>query len=131
MRKSILQIAAVLILAYSFSGCMGMMLGEMSSFPKRTGAHSFNAPFITVLAAARGALTDQGLPVIKETSDKEGDDGKVKIDSRFSDGKDLSITIASIAHDLTEVRVKVGALGDEGRSQWIMNEIGNRLSAQR
>jgi hypothetical protein len=131
MRKIILQVTVIIIFAYSFSGCMGMMLGGMSSFPKRTGAHSFNAPFIVVLAAARGALTDQGLPVIKETSDKEGDDGKVKIDSRFSDGKELSIMIASIAHDLTEVRVKVGSLGDEERSQWIINEIGNRLSAQR
>jgi hypothetical protein len=78
-----------------------------------------------VQEATLEALSDMNLPVTSQ----RGDAGSGQVQSRFSDGTDITIDLKSAGNQVTEVGIRVGKFGDQARSQQILDNINKHLPA--
>jgi hypothetical protein len=76
----------------------------------------------TLTAASDKALTDLRMPVVSKSSDKLVG----KVTAYTSDGKDVTVSMASIGENITKMNIVVGSRwdgGDEVRSRLIFQKI--------
>jgi hypothetical protein len=69
--------------------------------------------------AAVAALHDASLPVLEEKADSLTG----HLESEYADGKPVWIDLKSLSDALTEVKVRVGHLGEKSRALDILNRI--------
>ncbi len=82
-----------------------------------------SVPLSTVHQASLAALKELELPVIEDRKDKLA----AAIRSEFADGKKVWIDIRFLTESLTKITVRVGVLGDQARSQKILEKIHGYL----
>ncbi len=82
-----------------------------------------NQPLDRVYNATIAGLKKLSLPI---TFDRK-DDLTAKIESKFADGTNVWIDIEYLTKNSTKIAVRVGVLGDQTRSNKILESIKNRL----
>ncbi len=125
------QAVLLLALAIAISGCAGAVLVGVGAaggagaalWTKGKMVEELNASFSKVHTASIAALKDLELPV--NTDVKGG--LKAKIESRFPDGKYVSIGIRAVTESSSKITVRVGTFGDKVRSEKILGAIHQRL----
>jgi len=121
------QIAAggLLLLFVLASGCAfmaGAAVAGAAAYVWKEGelSRTYNQPFAETRTAVIAALREDMRYTIVE---KDGDTVKGKA----PDGTDVNVQLKYINRKATEVRIRVGIIGDEALSQRIMGEIDARL----
>ena len=76
---------------------------------------SYDASVDRVHAAAKRALKQLKLPVTQDVKDTHG----AKLQSQYSDGKDVTVQIEAITEKSSRVKIRVGVFGDQERSESI------------
>lgn len=116
-------------LALLCSGCLALAVGAAGG---AAGAvyvmgklqDELNHPVSTVHAAALAGIKDLDLPVLQDKEDKLS----AKLESEFADGKHVWIDLDTVADSRTRITIRVGVVGDEGRSRKLLNAIKKHLS---
>ena len=117
----------VVLCALSSSGCLlavgaGAGAGGVVYYKgnlKETLPHSSNAVF----DASLKALSDEALLVDSQKQDPYR--GEIK--SEYPDGKNIWITITALGHDTCELKIRVGAGGDQKRANQLLVRIKEHL----
>ena len=76
--------------------------------------------------ATMDAMERLGLPVTSQ----RGDAATARVESRYSDGKNVSVDLERKGPSVTEVAIRVGTWGDQSRSEQLMNQINRELERQ-
>ena len=120
------MICAVLLisLVLTTSGCFPLLVGAAAG----AGGYAF----------VRGALvkqfdvsaTDLHQAVVKAIKSLDldikydkGDRLSAKVRSEFSDGKDVKVDVVAITEETSQVKIRVGVVGDKLRSEMILSAI--------
>lgn len=82
-----------------------------------------NAPVPKVRQAVAAGLKDLGLPIREDRGDKL----TAHLESEFSDGAHVWITMESAADSQTDTTIRVGVVGDEARSRKILEALWRHL----
>jgi hypothetical protein len=82
----------------------------------RTTEH---VPLDQAWQATLRAMTSLGIPITERAKDALS----ASLQGRTGDQKDVTVTLVSKAHHWTEIRIRVGTLGDEARSRRILETI--------
>ncbi len=80
-----------------------------------------------VQKATVNALAQLKLPVFNE----RGDAATARVESRYSDGTPVTIDLESKGTSVTQVSIRVGTFGDQGRSQQLLSAINRNLPANK
>jgi hypothetical protein len=81
------------------------------------------APLQVTYEAALDALEEDGLPIIEQRADSV----TAHIESEYADDKHVWIDMEAVGDTHTEVKVRVGLVGDKDRSLRILDGIKERL----
>jgi hypothetical protein len=82
-----------------------------------------DAPVARVHEAARAALKDMGLSLHEDKADQLS----AQVESKFADGTHVWITINADGEENSNITIRVGVLGDEGKSRAVLDAIKKRL----
>lgn len=128
MTKKIFLVFMLLLLIVSVSGCfflIGGAAGGAGAAVWLSGKLSYevNAPFERTVEAAKDALESFKFKIEKETTTHE----VAQLISKYSDGRQIWIDVHRAAPDKSRVEVRVGAAGDKGASQQILERIQRYL----
>ncbi len=121
----------LLALAMAISGCAEAVLIGVGAaggagaalWSKGKMVEELDASFSRAHTASIAALNDLELPVNKDV--KGG--LKAKIESRFPDGKYVSIDIRAVTESSSKITVRVGTFGDKARSEKILGAIHQHI----
>ena len=121
----------LLALAIQISGCAEAVLVGVGAAGGAGAAlwargrmeEELDISFSKVHTATLTALKDLELPIKKDSKDKL----TAKIESQFSDGKYVWISIYALTESSSKITVRVGGLGDLSRSQKIFDAIHQHL----
>ena len=101
------------------AGAYAVMRGSLDSHVQ--------AGFEETLIAVRTALPRTGLVKVKELSDQHS----AKLTFRDAVDTRITLQLTEQTRDLTEVRIRVGAMGNESRSIQILQAIHRSLEGER
>jgi hypothetical protein len=76
-----------------------------------------------VQQATVDALNDLNLPV----TGQRGDAASGQLQSRYSDGTNLTIDLKKASASVTDIGIRVGRFGDQTRSQQVLDAINRHL----
>lgn len=123
-------LGALFLLVYvmTTSGCFALIVGAAAGaggviWAKGGLQKEFNMALDRVHEAGVKALKKLELPIIIDRKDKL----TAKLESKFADGTNVWIDFDALTSKNTKVNVRVGALGDQMRSQEIMEMIERYL----
>jgi ABC-type sugar transport system substrate-binding protein len=124
--KTIKRFLAVLLLA-PLGGCaiaaVGAAAGATYAWINGELKSTLNAPLPQVVTATKAALTDLELVGIETRTDKlQG-----KITAQMADGARVVIQVKAIDFKVTEIRIRVGRIGDKAVSEQIYRHIERQL----
>jgi hypothetical protein len=128
--KSELFIFLIIIgLACSYWGCAAAVVGGAAGagavlYSQGELKSTQNAELDKVYDASLAALDDLNLDVISK--DKDGLSGKIV--AKAENGDNIDIKLEQLPNDITEIKIRVGAFGNEDRARLIEQEIRERLS---
>ena len=125
--KAVLVLSAVL-LSMLLAGCAALLLGGAAGaggvvYVKGKLNEDINASASQVHDAAVAALKELKLPIIEDTHDNLS----AKMKSRFADGTEVWIDIASLSTEASQITIRVGVVGDEYRSRQILDAVHRNL----
>jgi Protein of unknown function (DUF3568) len=83
-----------------------------------------NAPIDQVFSAAEEALNSMNLSVVS----KDKDALKAKLLAKMENGDNIDIKLEQKPNNLTEMKIRVGAFGNEDQARLIQEKIRQRLS---
>jgi len=123
-----LMVAILIISALSFSGCFALLLGAAAGAGTVAWVNgdlevNIDAPVDKVHSATVSGLKRLKLPVTTDLKDKHN----AKVRSKYSDGKDVTIDILAITERTSKIKIRVGILGDQARSEAILTSIRKYL----
>ena len=129
--KNMKKILGGLFLAFTVvatSGCFALVVGAAAGaggviWAKGSLVKELNVPLDRAHKAGVSALKKLELPIIIDRKDKL----TAKLESKFADGTNVWIDMNSLTSKTTKVVVRVGAIGDQTRSQEIMDMIEKYL----
>ena len=123
------RLVLCLALMVASSGCVALAVGAtggaagavyvMGKFKEEIN-HSVPAVHEATLAG----LQDLDLPVLEDKADKL----TAHIESKFADDTRVWIDLDSVAESRTRLTIRVGVMGDEGRSRRIVDAIQKHLA---
>lgn len=126
MKKQIVQLVAASVILVSANGCALFWAGAgaaagVGSVMYVTGQLRVTeeASFETVWDAAIKAMNDLDFPVTR----REYTDNRATLTARTADDKRITVLLNRVAPDLTDVRIRVGMMGDESLSRRILERI--------
>lgn len=125
--KNTISTAFLLICAVCFSGCLlavgaGAGAGGVVYYKGNLTDVVYHSA-LDVHEAAMKAVGEEGLPILKEEHDRY----KASIRSEYSDGKKVRISITALDHEKTEIKIRVGAGGDQLRANALLVATKNHL----
>jgi len=128
MRPTAFKSIALLILATTLTGCVGLAIGAAGGaagavYAKGRLTDQLDGNVERSYNAALAALRARDL-VIQE---QEADVSSAFIRSEFIDGKEIRISLDAITSQVTEVKIRVGLTGDHSRSIMLLEDIKARL----
>jgi hypothetical protein len=120
------------LLTLGLSGCLLLAAGGVAAGGAALGyyyykgelCHNYNADTGNTASAAKAALADLGMPVVRE----EVHDGTGTIESRTSQGDHVHVALRP-ENGLTQVGVRVGVFGDDDVSAQVLGRIEAHLTA--
>jgi hypothetical protein len=83
----------------------------------------FDAPVARVHEAPRAALKEMGLSLHEDKADQLS----AQVESKFADGTRVWVTINADGNESSKISIRVGVMGDEGRSRAILDSIKKHL----
>lgn len=124
-RKMNLCIAFAICVAFS-AGCAGAILATGAA--AGAGAYAYTNGELRVVEQVQldhaWASTQQAAQSLELTPVSESKDGlTARMHAKGSDGKDIYINLRSENEGATQIRIRVGVLGDERLSRRILVEI--------
>ncbi|MBL8012224.1 MAG: DUF3568 family protein [Candidatus Omnitrophica bacterium] len=114
--KKALNVLLIAGLSLSLAGCATGMLGGNSGT-------RFNATVQKIYDASIAELQDENMPVVSKTLTKD----KAVITSEYPNGTSVHIVANATSLQYSEVRVRVGSLGDDYRAYDLMKKIEARI----
>lgn len=118
-------LAGLMIAALLLNGCVALVAGGAGAgavaFAKGEYQTHYEKPYDQTWHAALDALKEMGISVHNASKDGGLLEGTKK------DGTSVRIILQSAGSDTTEVRVRVGKIGDDDYSQQIDRAIKQRL----
>ncbi len=120
-------VLAVLFAIYGI-GCAafvagGAIGGGTAVYIKGQVEETFNNPVPRVHEATLAALKDLNMPVIEDTHDSTS----AKMKSVVASGEDVWIDISALSNTASKMTIRVGTLGDEGKSTAILNTVHKHI----
>ena len=88
---------------------------------------NYEKPMGTIYAASLNAVKGMGLSVNKKTKGPF----EARVETTLADGKGVFIKIKKLSSKSTEVSIRVGAFGNEQKSNHILRQIEKRLAGKR
>ncbi|MFH1360791.1 MAG: DUF3568 family protein [Candidatus Omnitrophota bacterium] len=127
MLKGIMKGVIVLILGIQLSGC-ALLLGAAAGaggvvWAKGRLQEEINKPLDNLYKATLAGLKDMDLPI---TFDRK-DDMSAKVESKFADGTNVWVDVEYVTDHSTRIVIRVGVLGDQTRSNKILEAIKQKL----
>jgi hypothetical protein len=124
----VLLVLSTLLPAMQLAGCAALLVGGAAGagtvvYVKGQLNENMNASASRVHDASISALDELKLPIIEDNHDRLS----AKIKSRFADGSDVWIEIQSVTSESSKITVRVGVVGDEGKSRQILDAIHRHL----
>ena len=127
MLKKCTRAALVIALVLQLYGCAVLVAGAAGGgtvlWIKGKLQEEINASATQVHRATIAALRELELPILKNKKDKL----TAVVDSRFADNKGVHITIKSLTASSSKISIRVGIVGNKGRSQKILKVIHSNL----
>lgn len=127
----ILLIPILLCSCLLTTGCPVLLAGAGAGVGVYTYAEgdlvrTYQAPFDKAFAAAKEALTDLKMTVIREP---KGDAIESVIEAQRSDGTPVTVTVSMVSPNITEIGVRSGVVGyfDQKVSKIVHANIAQRL----
>jgi uncharacterized protein YceK len=125
-RRAILSL--VLILCLLTSGCAAVIVGALAGgaaigYYKGWLVDQVNADVPRTFEATKAALGELKMPIEKARYDMI----RGKINSKLADGKHVYIRLKATEGGTTEIRVRVGMLGDKDASHRILRAIRRNI----
>jgi hypothetical protein len=128
MFARLFRVAAALLVIFSLSGCVALALGGAAGaggviYVKGQIKDTVNAPIERTYKACQATLDSKKLVILSKSADV----ASAHIKSKYSDGKEIWIDLEAITSEVCEIRIRVGALGDQDRSIDLLEGIKSRL----
>ncbi len=128
MRSRRIVFVLLLLFAVSSSGCAALVVGAAAGggtavYIKGQVEQTFSHSVPRVHEATLAALKELNMPVIEDNHD----DTSAKMKSVVASGEDVWINISALSNTASKVTVRVGTMGDEGKSTAIINKIEKNL----
>ncbi len=127
--KTFYRFVAIFVLI-PLAGCavaaVGAAAGATYAWVNGELKSTLNAPLPEVVTASKAALTDLELVGIETRTDKL----KGKITARMADGTRVVIQLKAIDFKVTEIRIRVGKIGDKAVSEQIYRHIERQLGGR-
>jgi len=125
---SYLMIIGVGYFAFATAGCVPLMIGAVAGAGGMTyvgGKLERNVDHDVkhVYNASLKALKDIEVYVKKSTDDAHS----ARIIAEFADGKKVTVDILALTERASKIRIRIGWIGDEMKSNLILNAIQKRL----
>jgi hypothetical protein len=126
--QKLFALVGVIAAASSMSGCVALAVGAAGSaagvvYVKGRLVDKVDAPVERVYNATLATLGSKGLPI----KEKELNIDSANIRSEYKDDEDIRIEIEAITSQVSEIRIRVGLTGDQGRSIDLLDGIKGRL----
>lgn len=120
-------VLAVLFAVYG-AGCAAFVAGGAiggggAVYIKGQVEETFNKPVHRVHGATLAALRELNMPLFEDTHDNTS----AKIKSKVASGEDVWIDISALSNTDSKVTVRVGIMGDQGKSMAILNTVQQHL----
>jgi len=130
LKKMKVVALGVVLLAFvvTQSGCFALVVGAAAgaggiAWVQGVLEKNLDAPLNKVHVAAQKALKKLKLSVTQDIKDTHS----AKLQSQYSDGKDVTINIEAITEKTCRVKIRVGVFGDQERSQSILDALERYL----
>lgn len=109
-------------------GCAPLLLGAAAgaggvAYVKGTLEKNYNSPVKDVHRASLAGLKSMGLIVTNDDITRH----KAHIDAEFEDGQLVDIDIKALTERASRLRIRVGVLGNEARSEMILFAIEKHI----
>jgi len=88
-----------------------------------TAEKTYQTTVLKAYNAVLEVLKDAGIEPYAKSVDATGG----RIEATFADGKNLKVTVEMVSSNATTVKIRVGKLGDVGRSNFIIERLNKRL----
>lgn len=123
-------VLAVMLVATSLNltGCFALVVGAAAGaggviWAKGKLSQDVNSTIDRAYSASIASLKRLELPIMVDKKDKSSG----RIESEYADGKHVWIDLDYVTKTTTKIEVRVGTLGDQVRSQEIMDNILRHL----
>jgi hypothetical protein len=125
--RHITFVLAVLFAVYG-AGCAafvagGAIGGGTAVYVKGQVEQTFNNSVPQVHEATLAALKELNMPVVEDVHDETS----AKMKSVVASGEEVWIDISALSNTASKVTLRVGTMGDEGKSTTILNTIHKNL----
>jgi hypothetical protein len=124
MFKTFVYAITAIALLINASGCVFLLVGAVGAIGTATWlegklSQDFNVPFDRMIAGVKKGLASLKLEVAKETRKET----VCQLISNYYDGRMIWVDIHRISDNLSQVEVRVGAMGDQYEARKIMGKI--------
>ena len=128
MRSRHIAFVLAVMFAIFGTGCAALLAGGAigggtAVYIKGQMEETFNQPVPNVHEATLAALKELNMPVIEDTHDNTS----AKMKSVVASGENVWIDISALSNTAAKVTLRVGTMGDEGKSTAILNTIQKHL----
>ncbi len=127
LKNKFVALMLVGVLAVSASGCLALFLGAAAG----AGGYAYVSGALektyTVPADELKAAAIRGIRSLDMDIYEEGDRLFTKIRSSFADGSALKVDVKALTEKTSELKIRVGVLGDKDRSEMVLNAIEKYL----
>jgi len=122
------QILLLILYLFTTQGCFPLLLGAAAgaggvSYVRGITEKNVDYPLKKVHKASLSALKKLKIFI----RDDEVERHSALIKGEFEDGKNITIEIKSLTEQASKIIVRTGIIGDETRSQMILNAIEKKL----
>ena len=123
-----LGLGGLLAVVMASAGCFAVLVGAAAgaggyAWVKGALVKEFNVSAAELHAAAAKGVGDLGLVVLDDRADRLT--GYIRAD--FADGTHAKINIRALTELSSEMRIRVGLLGDKNQSEMILNAVRENL----
>lgn len=110
------------------AGCVPLVIGAAAgaggySYFKGNLEENVDVPVARAHKASLSALKEQGIFIMDDDIEQH----TATIKGEYPDGKNVRIDIQALTEKASKIKVRIGIVGDEGRSTTIMNAIKKKI----